>query len=155
MKQNAVWGQLALVAGILTAFCMTALFTTCNTNVRNAPYIAVSVMFAILCAVMLGLAVWNRLKQGKGKLALPIDKAFLLVAIVFIAIRLAQFDTLPRWDSETYFAALRKACLPGLRRLRPLYPRGTEVQTRKDWKLFQTMMKTIGPRLTLWMASRR
>ena len=50
MKQNAVWGQLALVAGILTAFCMTALFTTCNTNVRNAPYIAVSVMFAILCA---------------------------------------------------------------------------------------------------------
>lgn len=76
MKQNAVWGQLALVAGILTAFCMTALFTTCNTNVRNAPYIAVSVMFAILCAVMLGLAVWNRLKQGKGKLALPIDKAF-------------------------------------------------------------------------------
>lgn len=110
MKQNAVWGQLALVAGILTAFCMTALFTTCNTNVRNAPYIAVSVMFAILCAVMLGLAVWNRLKQGKGKLALPIDKAFLLVAIVFIVIRLAQFDTLPRWDSETYFAALRKAC---------------------------------------------
>lgn len=67
-------------------------------------------MFAILCAVMLGLAVWNRLKQGKGKLALPIDKAFLLVAIVFIVIRLAQFDTLPRWDSETYFAALRKAC---------------------------------------------
>lgn len=110
MKQNAVWGQLALVAGILAAFCMTALFTTCNTNVRNAPYIAVSVMFAILCAVMLGLAVWNRLKQGKGKLALPIDKAFLLVAIVFIVIRLAQFDTLPRWDSETYFAALRKAC---------------------------------------------
>lgn len=110
MKQNAVWGQLALVAGILTAFCMTALFTTCNTNVRNAPYIAVSVMFAILCAVMLGLAVWNRLKQGKGNLALPIDKAFLLVAIVFIVIRLAQFDTLPRWDSETYFAALRKAC---------------------------------------------
>ena len=52
-------------------------------------------------------------------------------------------------------AALRKACLPGLRRLRPLYPHGTEVQTRKDWKLFQTMMKTIGPRLTLWMASRR
>ena len=51
--------------------------------------------------------------------------------------------------------ALRKACLPGLRRLRPLYPHGTEVQTRKDWKLFQTMMKTIGPRLTLWMASRR
>lgn len=48
MKQNAVWGQLALVAGILAAFCMTALFTTCNTNVRNAPYIAVSVMFAIL-----------------------------------------------------------------------------------------------------------
>ena len=40
-------------------------------------------------------------------------------------------------------AALRKACLPGLRRLRPLYPHGTEVQTRKDWKLFQTMMKTI------------
>ena len=101
MKQNAVWGQLALVAGILAAFCMTALFTTCNTNVRNAPYIAVSVMFAILCAVMLGLAVWNRLKQGKGKLALPIDKAFLLVAIVFIVIRLAQFETLPRWDSET------------------------------------------------------
>ena len=90
MKQNAVWGQLALVAGILTAFCMTALFTTCNTNVRNAPYIAVSVMFAILCAVMLGLAVWNRLKQGKGKLALPIDKAFLLVAIVFIVIRLRK-----------------------------------------------------------------
>lgn len=52
-------------------------------------------------------------------------------------------------------AALRKACLPGLRRLRPLYPHGTEVQTRKDWKLFQTMMKAIGPRLTLWMASRR
>ncbi len=43
----------------------------------------------------------------------------------------------------------------GLRRLRPLYPPGTEVQPRKDWKLFQTMMKTIGPRLTLWMASRR
>ena len=52
-------------------------------------------------------------------------------------------------------AAIRKACLPYIEQLRPLYPHGTEVQTRKDWKLFQTMMKTIGPRLTLWMASRR
>ena len=52
-------------------------------------------------------------------------------------------------------AALRKACLPGLRRLHPLYPHGTEVAARKDWKLFQTMMKTVGPRLTLWLASRR
>ena len=52
-------------------------------------------------------------------------------------------------------AALRKACLPGLRRLRPLYPHGTEVGTRKDWKMFQTMMKTIGPKMTLWIASCR
>ena len=51
--------------------------------------------------------------------------------------------------------ALRKACLPGLRRLRPLYPHGTEVQTRKDWKLFQKLMQTIGPKMTLWIASRR
>lgn len=52
-------------------------------------------------------------------------------------------------------AALRKACLPCLRRLHPLYPHGTEVAARKDWKLFQTMMKTVGPRLTLWIASRK
>ena len=45
--------------------------------------------------------------------------------------------------------------LPGLRRLRPLYPHGTEVQTRKDWKLFQKLMQTIGPKMTLWIASRR
>ena len=57
------------------------------------------------------------------------------------------------WRTERCFRVT--TTLPGLRRLRPLYPHGTEVQTRKDWKLFQTMMKTIGPKMTLWIASRR
>ena len=51
-------------------------------------------------------------------------------------------------------AALRKACLPYLKQLRPLYAYGTEVKTRRDWRAFQTMMRLLGPRLTLWLAAR-
>ena len=52
-------------------------------------------------------------------------------------------------------AAIRKACLPYIEQLRPLYPHGTEVRTRRDWRLFRWMMQTFGPRFTLWAASRR
>lgn len=52
-------------------------------------------------------------------------------------------------------AAIRKACLPYIEQLRPLYPHGTEVRTRRDWRLFQWMMQTLGPKFTLWAASRR
>ena len=52
-------------------------------------------------------------------------------------------------------AAIRKACLPYIEQLRPLYPHGTEVRTRRDWRLFQWMMQTFGPKFTLWAASRR
>lgn len=50
-------------------------------------------------------------------------------------------------------AAIRKACLPYIEQLRPLYAHGTEVRTRRDWRLFQWMMQTFGPRFTLWAAS--
>ena len=50
-------------------------------------------------------------------------------------------------------AAIRKACLPYIEQLRPLYPHGTEVRTRRDWRLFRWMMQTFGPRFTLWAAS--
>ena len=52
-------------------------------------------------------------------------------------------------------AAIRKACLPYIEQLRPLYPHGTEVRSRRDWRLFQWMMQTFGPKFTLWAASRR
>ena len=52
-------------------------------------------------------------------------------------------------------AAIRKACLPYIQQLRPLYACGTEVKTRRDWRLFQKLMQTFGPRFTLWAASRR
>lgn len=52
-------------------------------------------------------------------------------------------------------AAVRRACLPYLRQLRPLYARGTEVRTRRDWRAFQAMMRLLGPRLTLWLAAAR
>lgn len=49
--------------------------------------------------------------------------------------------------------ALRRACLPYLTQLRPLYPHGTEVATRRDWRMFRRMMNTFGPKFTLWAAS--
>ena len=49
--------------------------------------------------------------------------------------------------------AIRRACLPYLQQLRPLYAHGTEVATRRDWRLFQKMMRLLGPRLTLWLAA--
>lgn len=52
-------------------------------------------------------------------------------------------------------AAIRKACLPYIQQLRPLYACGTEVKTRRDWRLFQKLMQTFGPKFTLWAASRR
>ena len=52
-------------------------------------------------------------------------------------------------------AATRKACLPYIQQLRPLYAYGTEVKTRRDWRLFQKLMQTFGPKFTLWAASRR
>ena len=52
-------------------------------------------------------------------------------------------------------AAIRKKCLKYLRQLRPLYAHGTEVNTRRDWRMFQTMMRLCGPRFTLWAAARR
>lgn len=50
-------------------------------------------------------------------------------------------------------ATVRRACLPYLRQLRPLYARGTQVRTRRDWRAFQAMMRLLGPRLTLWLAA--
>ena len=50
-------------------------------------------------------------------------------------------------------AAVRRACLPGLRALRPLYPYGTEVRTRSSWRLFQLLLRALGPRPALWLAS--
>ena len=52
-------------------------------------------------------------------------------------------------------AALRRACLKYLKQLRPLYAHGTEVSTRRDWRMFRTLMRLFGPRFTLWLASRR
>lgn len=52
-------------------------------------------------------------------------------------------------------ASIRRACLPYLRQLRPLYAYGTEVNTRRDWRLFRTMMRWFGPRFTLWLAACR
>ena len=52
-------------------------------------------------------------------------------------------------------AAVRRACLPGLRALRPLYPYGTEVRTRSSWRLFQLLLRALGPRPALWLASRQ
>ena len=46
-----------------------------------------------------------------------------------------------------------RAILPYIEQLRPLYPHGTEVRTRRDWRLFRWMMQTFGPRFTLWAAS--
>ncbi|EFB74736.1 hypothetical protein SUBVAR_06961, partial [Subdoligranulum variabile DSM 15176] len=37
--------------------------------------------------------------------------------------------------------------------LRPLYARGIQVRTRRDWRLFQTLMRLCGPRLALWAAA--
>lgn len=51
--------------------------------------------------------------------------------------------------------ALRRACLPYLKQLRPLYAHGTEVNTRRDWRLFRTLLRLFGPRFTLWLAARR
>ena len=48
-----------------------------------------------------------------------------------------------------------RAILPYIEQLRPLYPHGTEVRTRRDWRLFRWMMQTFGPKFTLWAASRR
>ena len=50
-------------------------------------------------------------------------------------------------------AGIRRACLPYLKQLRPLYTHGTEVAPRRDWRIFQTMMRLLGPRLTLWLAA--
>lgn len=50
-------------------------------------------------------------------------------------------------------AAIRRDCLPYIDQLRPLYPHGIEVRTRRDWRLFQRLMTTFGPRFTLWAAS--
>lgn len=51
-------------------------------------------------------------------------------------------------------AAVRAACLPGIRALRPLYPYGREVRSRRSWRIFQRLLRTAGPRLTLWLVSR-
>lgn len=50
-------------------------------------------------------------------------------------------------------AAIRRACLPYIKQLRPLYSCGTEVTIRRDWRLFQWMMCHLGPGFTLWAAS--
>ena len=52
-------------------------------------------------------------------------------------------------------AAVRRACLPGLRALGPLYPYGTEVRTRSSWRLFELLLRALGPRPALWLASRQ
>lgn len=51
-------------------------------------------------------------------------------------------------------AGVRRVCLPCLRQLRPLYAHGVEVNTRRDWRIFRTMMRLFGPRFTLWLAAR-
>lgn len=50
-------------------------------------------------------------------------------------------------------AKVRRRCLPCLKSLRPLYARGIQVRTRRDWRLFQTLMRLCGPRLALWAAA--
>ena len=49
--------------------------------------------------------------------------------------------------------AIRRKCLKYIRQLRPLYAHGVEVNTRRDWRLFRTMMRLFGPRFTLWLAA--
>ena len=50
-------------------------------------------------------------------------------------------------------AAIRRRCLKYIRQLRPLYNHGVEVNTRRDWRIFRTMMRLFGPRFTLWLAA--
>ena len=45
---------------------------------------------------------------------------------------------------------LRRACLPGLTQCGVLLPYGREVRTRRDWRLFQWLVTTFGPRFALW-----
>ena len=50
--------------------------------------------------------------------------------------------------------ALRRACLPGLTQCRALLPYGREVRTRRDWRAFQWLTTTFGPRFALWAVGR-
>lgn len=95
-------------------------------------------------------------------------------ALVAAQRRLAALATIEHLDTATYAAmrdaaadvfwpqartaavpdaGIRRACLPYLKQLRPLYAHGAEVATRRDWRLFQKMMRLLGPRLTLWLAA--
>ena len=48
---------------------------------------------------------------------------------------------------------IRRACLPGINQLRPLYAHGVEVTTRRDWRIFRKMMQLCGARMTLWVTA--
>ena len=55
--------------------------------------------------------------------------------------------------SISRFARNTLDCLKYIRQLRPLYSHGVEVNTRRDWRIFRTMMRLFGPRFTLWLAA--
>lgn len=49
--------------------------------------------------------------------------------------------------------AVRAACAPWVERCRPLYAYGREVNARRDWRLFRTLLTIFGARFALWAAA--
>lgn len=113
LKKSCICSQIAILTGMLLCFEISSMVSPCNMNKVTFFYAALT--FISLLLFLFSLAMWwkNR-KQSFDSMQLllmPRNNIWLFAFFaLFILVRVIQFDTLPRWDSDTYFVCIRSGC---------------------------------------------
>lgn len=112
-KKSCIYSQFMILSGIMLCFEISSIVSSCNANRVTASYAGIT--FVSLMLFMISLLMWRKTRQLsfdkiQWKLLLQNNIWSLSFFVIFVLLRVAQFDTLPRWDSDTYFACVRAGC---------------------------------------------
>lgn len=111
MNVNELKRQSGVIAGIVSCFMLLSIISPCSINKAGLLYIGITgALFITFAALFAGYIKEHLFLRNHNKDFWKKNQYLLLFFVGFVTLRLLQFDILPRWDSDIYFAQIKNAC---------------------------------------------
>lgn len=112
MNVKELKSQLVIIIGIVSCFMLLSVAVPCSVNTPGWFYIVVLCMLLITFTALLAgwLIEFRRSFRDYSCNILRYDNYFLFFLLLFVILRFLQFNILPRWDSDIYYAQIKNAC---------------------------------------------
>lgn len=107
---DIVYLELLIILFPFILFCMSATFSGLNNHTNIVHMILWDMFFVTPFLVIVIIKKKDIMVQLNAIKQKSFPKSLLMVIIISIFIRLLQLGTIPRWDSEAYFAPLINGC---------------------------------------------